>query len=61
MKYSKYQWPTDGATRKYVDKQVDKLLRRIQRNQKDYTSAHVKIAELQEQVVALKRALLEEI
>ncbi len=31
MKYKENAWPTDGATRKYVDRAVDRLTVRIDR------------------------------
>ena len=31
MKYKKYPWPTDGATRKFVENHIDRLTHRLER------------------------------
>jgi len=40
-------WPTDGATRKYVDRAIDKQSYRIERLQKDVSSILFRILALE--------------
>ncbi len=57
MKYSKYQWPTNAATIKYVDRGDDKLLFKIERLQKSVSACVMRLIELEAKIRLCELAL----
>lgn len=49
-KYGKYQWPTDGVTRKQLDKELDKLTRRIDHWKAKHKALEDRLEHLEETV-----------
>ncbi len=59
MKYTKYPWPTDGATRTYVDRLEDKLVRKMDRIQRSISRSVLRLVEMEAQVAELIKRIEE--
>ncbi len=60
MKYKKYPWPTDGATRKQLDRLEDKQKWRMEDLQKKFQRSFLRLVELETRLRILEINILGE-
>ncbi len=55
MKFKGHQWPTDGVTRKYVDRWADRFLNKLDRVNKRYDALRERIVHLESVVTRYEK------
>lgn len=57
-KYKNHPWPTDGATRKYVDRNFDRLTRRVDRQGESIRDLKARLFVLEEILSSAKHIVV---
>lgn len=58
LKYRKYPWPSDGATRKFVDRVEDKLNRKFDSLRQSISRIMVRLVELEQRTERVEMEVL---